>query len=172
MKLDMISIGKAFSARVMTHALQAFDRAMMVVVAVCWGGAILVMVFALYTLNLSMAAKHDAIEAAASEPSVPQVVTTFPETTELQPLLERLQKRFPDITFVLGGDKTLTVTAVDGSKFRLWLTVLGYIDTVIPQYRWTMKEFCVGMQCGNAAPMKAVLTAEKITFTLPDAEKQ
>lgn len=161
------SIGKMFSPRLMARALQTFDKATMVIVSACWGGTILLMLFALYTLNLSVTAKRNAIEAAAAEPSLPRIVTRPPEQKEIKPIVERLQKRFPDIGFTLNNDQTLQVTALDGSRFRTWLTVLSYIDTVSPQYRWSIKEFCVGAQCGATTPMKAILGAEKITFSPP-----
>lgn len=156
-----------FSLAVISKAVQSFDKATMVIVSACWGGAIVVMLFALYTISLSVTAKKQALEAAAMEPSLPRMVTRPPEAGEIKPIVERMQKRFPDINFLLGSDLALTVTAIEGAKFRTWLTVLSYIDTVSPQYRWQIKEFCVGGICPNSTPMKAVLTAQKITFTVP-----
>ncbi len=169
MKADMRDIGKAFGAKVMERALQAFDRATMVVVISCWVGAISVMAFALYTVTLSTKAKQEALVAAATEPGLPKVTSTALESAELQPIVDRLQKRFPEISFSTSRERTLTVTANDVNSFRLWLTVLSYIDTVTPQYRWTIKEFCVGSRCEKNTPMRAVLGAEKVTFATPAA---
>jgi hypothetical protein len=171
MRLDVRSIGKAFAARIVSKAVQAFDKATMVVVVTCWSGAILVMLFALYTLSLSVTAKREAIEASAEEPSLPQMVNKAPTKAELDPLVERLQRRFSDISFALSSDMSLAVSASDGSRFRTWLTVLSYIDTISPQYRWTMREFCVGQKCGSSTLMRAVVTAEKITFLPPTPKK-
>lgn len=171
MKIDMQSIGKAFTAKVMDRAVKAFDRATMVVVASCWAGAIAVMALALYTVSLSVKAKQESIAAASIEPGLPKVVSKPLETAEIQPIVDRLQKRFPEITFTATKDKTVSVTASDVNYFRLWLTVLSYIDTVTPQYRWTLKEFCVGIKCDKNTPMKAVLGAEKVTFATPSAGK-
>lgn len=167
MKLGISSPGKMFAPAMLGKAIQSFDKATMLIVSACWGGAIVVMLFALYTISLSVTAKKQALEAAAMEPSLPRMVTRPPEAAEIKPIVERMQKRFSDITFTLGSDQTLTVTAVEGSKFRTWLTVLSYIDTVSPQYRWQIKEFCVGGICPSSIPMKAVLTAQKITFSVP-----
>jgi len=171
MKLDLQNIGKSLAPSVMSRALQAFDRATMVVVSLAWGTAIVVLGFALYTVNLSVIAKRAAIEAAAREPSVPKIINNKPEKAEMKNFVQRLQKRFPDITFNAGNDQSLMVIAVDASKFRLWLTVLSYIDTMSAQYRWTIKEFCVGSRCEKGTPMRALLTAEKISFSATGSNK-
>lgn len=157
--------GRVFSPRILTRAIRAFDKATMVIVASSWGGVVLLMLFALYTLNLSAHAKMQAVEAAAMEPSLPQMVTGAPDVSELAAMVDRLQKRFPDVSFSSGPDKTLMVSANDGSKFRMWLTSLSYIDTAYPKFRWRIKELCVGAKCSSSQPMKAVLTPEKITFS-------
>jgi hypothetical protein len=172
MKADLHNLGRAFAPGIMARALRTFDRAMVFVVMTCWGVALLVMAGALYTLNISVVAKREALEAAAQEPSLPRIVSKAPDLMELQPLIERMKKRFPEISFSLPkGDHTLTVMASSANNFRLWLTVLSYIDTISPQYRWSLKEFCVGSKCDKSNPMKAVLTAEKIAFTAPDTGK-
>lgn len=165
MTLDIGSFGRAFAPRLINKAINAFDKATIVIVSSVWGGAILIMLFALYTINMSVTAKRQVIEAAATEPSLPQLVSRPPELTELKPIVDRMQKRFPDITFTLGNDKTLAISAQQGAKFRTWLTVLSYIDTISPQYRWQIKEFCVGGKCSGSVPMKAVLVAQKISFS-------
>ncbi len=159
------NIGKAFAPRIINKVIQTFDRAMIMVVGTAWAVALLMILFALYTINLTVAAKKEFVTAAAGEPSLPNVVSAPPGAAETQPLVDRLQKRFPEIGFVLTGGQSLTVTAVDPSKFRLWLTVLSYIDTISPQYRWSIQDLCVGSKCGGNVPMRAVVVAEKITFS-------
>lgn len=170
MKTDSGLFKKALNPRFINRAIASFDRATVVIVSASWGGAILFMLFALYALNLSATSKQQVVTAAATEPGVPQITARPPEVKELQPIVDRLQRRFPDISFALTPDKSLAVTATDGSKFRLWLTVLSYIDTISPQYRWKIKEFCAGLRCNASIPMKAILTAERISFTAPNLE--
>lgn len=175
MKRNISLYAKILDPSFFSKAMQAFDRATMLIVSVSWGGAVLLTLFALYTVNLSVSAKRQVVEAAAMEPSLPRIVTRAPEAKEMKPIVERLQKRFPELTFTLANDQSLTVAAVEGSKFRTWLTVLSYIDTISPQYRWQMKDFCVGVQCSATTPMRAILTAQKITFSSPgvtDEEKK
>ena len=161
---------KALSPRLMNKAVKVFDNAMLVVVGAAWTAALLLLLFTIYTVNATVKERRALLEAEASEPIVPNIVAKSPDTGEIQPIVGRLQKRFPEISFVLGNDRSLTVASGDGAKFRLWLTVLSYIDTVSPQYRWSMREFCVGMKCGANTPMRAILTAEKITFSVPKAK--
>lgn len=171
MKYQLSSYAKMMSPGLVARALQTFDKGTIVIVSVSWGAALVIVLFALYTLNASVAAKRQMIDAAAGEPSLPRMSTRAPEVKEIKPLVDRLQKRFPDINFSLGTDRSLTVSATDGSRFRIWLTVLSYIDTISPQYRWQMKDFCVGVQCANSVPMRAILTAQKISFsTAPAAD--
>ncbi len=171
MKRNTVLFSKLLSPSLVGKALKTFDGATTVIVSVSWSGAVVLMLFALYTLNLSVTAKKQAVEAAAMEPSLPRIVTRPPEASEMKPIVERLQKRFPEIGFSLAADQSLTVTAVDGARFRTWLTVLSYIDTISPQYRWQLKDFCVGVQCAATTPMKAILTAQKITFSTSGKEK-
>jgi len=171
MKHNLALYAKILDPSFFGRAIQTFDKATMLIVSVSWGAAILLTLFALYTINLSVSAKRQVIEAAAMEPSLPRIVTRPPESKEIAPLVERLQKRFPELNFTLANDQSLTVAAVEGSKFRTWLTVLSYIDTISPQYRWEMKDFCVGVQCNATTPMRAVLTARKITFSAPNLSK-
>lgn len=165
MKIDLASYGRAFAPGIVQKAIVSFDKATIVIISACWGGAIMLMLFALYTINASVTAKKNLAEALATEPSLPKMVNRPPEANEIKPIVERLQKRYADVTFNYGSDKSVTVSAQDGSKFRTWLTVLSYIDTISPQYQWQIKELCVGLVCGGNAPMKAVLTAQKISFT-------
>jgi len=167
MKLGLVSLGKVFSPAVVGKAVQTFDKATMLIVSCCWGGALLLMLFALYTISLSVTARKQAIEAASLEPSLPQMLSKPPEVSEIKPIVDRMQRRFPDISFIFGSEQSLAISATDGAHFRTWLTVLSYIDTVSPQYRWQIKDLCVGAFCPGATPMKAVLTAQKISFSAP-----
>ncbi|MDD2325671.1 MAG: hypothetical protein PHW63_06700 [Alphaproteobacteria bacterium] len=171
-KIDYASYARVFRPRMISKAMQAFDKATIVIVSACWGGAIFLMILALYTVNLSVDSKRQVAEAAAAEPSLPKIVTRPPDARDMKPIVERLQKRFSDIGFTLANDQTLTVYTSDGSKFRAWLTVLSYIDTISPQFRWQIKTFCVGGECPGAVPMKAVLAAQKITFSAPEASEE
>lgn len=166
-----LSLGRILTPRVVQKALQTFDRSMLAVVAGAWGVSILLLLFALFTVGSSVKEKGVLVTAMASEPVVPVTVKKVPELKDLNILTDRLQKRFPDINFQLANDKSLTVMCVDGNKFRLWLTVLSYIDTMSPQIRWSIRELCVGNKCSGNAPMKATLSAEKITFSLPVESK-
>ena len=170
MMIDPKKMAKAFTPNIMTSALQSFDRTTMIVVLAAWGIVFLFLLLALYTVNLSAVAKRDVAAAAALEPDLPKQIIEPPVAEEIIALTDRLKKRFSDISFSLTASE-LTVQASDPSKFRVWLTVLGYVDTISPKYRWNIKELCVGIKCSGSVPMRAILTAEKITFADPEAQK-
>ncbi len=171
MSFDLMALGKAFAPRYISKAIDTFDKASMVIVSVCWGGAIFIMIFAMYTVHLAVEAKRDTVEAKAMQPSLPIMRKKSPKITEMEPIVERLQRRFPNITFDLRRDLSLNISTSDGSMFRNWLTILSYVDTISPEYRWEIREFCVGMRCPSAVPMRAILIAKKITFKAPKAKK-
>lgn len=169
MSLDLPTALKAMAPKFAMKAVQTFDKATMVVVGACWGAAILMMAFALYTVSLSASTKRAAEAAAASEPALPKITRKPMEMHDAQVMVDRLQHRFAGINFSLGSDQSVSVTTNDGAKFREWLNALGYIDTVSPQYRWSLREFCAGKCQGNML-MQAVLTGEKISFEANDAK--
>lgn len=164
MRKDYLEISKAFAPRFINKAIDKFDKASAIIVSVCWGSALLIMLAAIYTVNLSVDAKKNTIEAMAMQPSLPKMKKRQPRMREMEPIVERLQRRFPKILFNLGRDLSLTVSTTDGGMFRNWLTILSYIDTISPQYSWEIKDLCVGMRCPGSVPMKAILVPKKITF--------
>jgi len=147
-------------------AAKTFDRATTIVVGVCWGAAIIMMAFAVYIVSLSASTRRASETAAAAEPILPKIVKKPIDAQDALPLTDRLQHRFPGITFSLGPDQSLSVSTNDGSKFREWVTVLGYIDTISPKYRWTIKELCAGKCQGNTL-MHALLVGEHVSFEAP-----
>ena len=157
---------KILSPKVAAKAVQSFDRATTVVVGACWGAAILMMAFAVYTTMISVSTKRQAENAEIAEPILPKIVRKGIEPRVAQGLVDRLKRLYPDLTFALANNQVLTVTAIDGSKFRQWLTALSYIDAISPQYHWTMTQFCVGKCTGNEI-MRANLTGEQIALEAP-----
>lgn len=166
MSFDAQLLIKSFSPKIASKALQTFDRATTVVVAACWGGALLMMAFAIYTTMVSVSAKRTTEAAIIAEPSLPRVVHKNIESRNAQILVERLHRLYPEIIISLANNQTITVSANDGSKFRQWLTALSYIDTVSPDYHWSFSSFCAGKCSGNEI-MRAVLVGERIAFEAP-----
>jgi hypothetical protein len=161
---------RALSPKMVSKALQTFDRATTIVVGTCWGAALLMIVFALYTVSLSASTKRATEEALVAEPILPKIVRGPIEAHDAQQLTERLKHRYPEITFSLGADQSLTISSNDGNKFHEWLAVLSYIDTISPQYRWMVKDLCVG-KCVASGLMRATLTGEKVSFEAPPDDK-
>jgi len=169
MSFDSSLLLKVISPKIASKALQAFDRATTVVVGTCWAAAILMMVFAAYTITLTVSAKRAADAALVAEPSLPKIVNKTIEPHYAQQMVERLQHRYPEITFSLQNNQNVVVTAIDGARFRQWLTALSYIDTISPEYHWSIQQFCVG-HCTGSELMRATLTGEKISFEAPQSK--
>jgi hypothetical protein len=153
---------KALTPKIAAKAMQTFDRAMTVVVGSCWAAAILMMAFALYTLTLVVSAKHASDVALMAEPKVPKVVHKTIDSATAQGVVDRLQRRFPDINFSLQNNM-VKVMAQDGAKFRQWLTAVSYVDTISPGINWTIQELCVG-KCSNNQLMRVTLVGDSVSF--------
>ncbi|MGE3623005.1 MAG: hypothetical protein AB7H77_03895 [Bdellovibrionales bacterium] len=163
MKSEYQALLKALGTKFVNRSIQTFDRATIVVVGVCWGAAILMIAFTVYTISLSASTRRAAEVATASEPVLPKIVRKPVSVKDAQPLVDRLQKRFPGAIITLNNDQTITLTASDGLKFREWLSAVSYIDVASPKYRWTIKEFCVG-RCTGGTLMRALVAGETISF--------
>jgi hypothetical protein len=165
MSSEVPAILKSFGTRFMSKAAHSFDRATVVVVSVCWGAAIFMIAFTLYTLHVAAATGNAAETAAASEPILPKVVHKPIDAHDTKPLVDRLQHRYPGLNFSTGSDNSIAISSQDGTKFHDWLNVLRYVDIASPKYRWTLKEFCVGKCSGSL--MRAVMVGEVVTFEAP-----
>jgi hypothetical protein len=164
------AIMKSLSTRFMNKAIQSFDRATMVVVGVCWGAALFMVAFTLFSLHLVSVTGHAAEDAAAAEPILPKVSRKPIDGHDAKALYDRLQHEHPGLNISLGNDNALTVSAQDGTKFNEWLSLLRYVDIASPKYRWTLKEFCVGKCAGSL--MHAVLVGEIVSFEAPDLDNK
>ena len=164
------AIMKSLGTRFMNKAIQSFDRATVVVVGVCWGAALFMIAFTLYSLHLASATGHEAEEAAAAEPILPKISHKPIDGRDAKALYERLQHQHPGLNLSLGNDNALTISAQDGAKFNEWLGLLRYVDIASPKYRWTLKEFCVGKCAGSL--MHAVLVGETVSFEAPNTDSK
>lgn len=156
---------KVFSPRVLSQAVTALDKSTGLVVSACWLAALVMMILAVLAVHAAVSAKKDAVAAMAAEPLVPKEAHSDIPPRDLQIITERLQHQFVDIKVDLSATGTITFRTQDGSKFHQWITALSYIDTMAPQYRWTLKGLCVG-SCSNQDLMKAEISGQKMTFTV------
>lgn len=153
--------------RFILKAFETFDQKTRTIVLSCWLIALLALFLALYTVGAAVEAKRMLASASVGEPALPILVTKTLTPDEIKPVAERLQKLFPGITAQTGKNATLVITAGNSALFRDWLISMGYLETLVPQSRWRIIEFCVGGACGGSSLMKAVLTVEKNSFVAP-----
>lgn len=165
MAFDTKFIMQVFGPKIVSKAMQSFDRATTVVVISCWCAAFVVMSAAVYTITISVAAHRAADAALAAEPVLPKIAHAPMDIKSAQNMFDRMQHRFADVTFSVRGTN-LGVTSSNGSRFHQWLAALSYIDTISPQLHWSFQEFCVG-ECTNAELMHAVLKGERVSFEAP-----
>lgn len=155
-----------FSPRIIAKAVSSLDKSMALVVSACWMAALVMLVLAAFSVHGAVSAKQEADKALVAEPVLPKISSAAISAREMQVLLGRVQSQFPEVKFNIGANQLVSVTCDDGNKFHQWISALSYIDTMAPQYKWTLKEFCVGA-CGTNNLMKAVVLGQKMVFSLP-----
>ena len=157
---------KFFSPRLVAKAVTTLDKSTSVVVGSCWLAALVILVLAVFSVHSAVSAKKEVGEALVAEPVLPKVSTTDINAHEEQSILDRLQHQFPDIKFEMGSAGSIVIKSEDGAKFHQWITALSYIDAMAPEFRWTLRDFCVGI-CPGQDIMKAVVVGQKSVFSLP-----
>jgi hypothetical protein len=162
---------KSLSPGLVAKALATFDRLTLLILSICWSATLTVMIFALYTVNLAISAQRAAEEALATEPTLPTIKRTALATKEVQFMIERLQRRYPDVT-VKWENNILSLNGANGGSYHQWLTAIGQVDTIYPQFHWKIQSLCVGSQCGSQNIMGVELTGEKVAFEPPQANEK
>ncbi len=166
MPLDAKPLIQAFSPRLMARALASLDKSTAIVISACWLAALVTLILAVFAVHGAVSSKNAAAEAISAEPVLPVSTNTPIGPRELQLISDRLQHQFPDIKIEAGAAQALSIKSDDGAKFHQWITALSYIDTMAPQFHWTLRDFCVGA-CGGQTLMKATVTGQKMVFSLP-----
>ena len=157
---------KLLSPRLVTKAVTTLDKSTSVVVSTCWLAALVTLILAVFSVHAAVSAKKEAAEALVAEPVLPKVSTKNITPSEGQLIMNRLQHQFPDIKFETGAGGTIVVKSDDGARFHQWITSLSYIDAMAPEFRWTLRDFCVGA-CGGRGLMAAVVVGQRAMFSLP-----
>lgn len=171
MKADLAFVHQALNPKLAARALRAFDKSITIVVSASWTAALLVVLLAIYATHGALTVKRDEEKLQAIEPALPQVTRNAPGKKELEPLVDKLRKRFPDFNIELDRDQRLYIRNNDPALFRQWLVLVSYVDTMSQDLRWNLQEFCVGQQCPGNSLMTAMLAAEKISFAAPEPNK-
>jgi hypothetical protein len=159
---------KFFSPRLVAKAVATLDKSTAVVISACWSAALVVLILAVFSVHTAVSAKKEAAEALVAEPVLPQITTTVINDREEQLIIDRLSHQFPDVKFEPGSGGSIVVKSDDGSKFHQWITALSYIDAMAPEFRWTLRTFCVG-SCNGQDLMKATVAGQRGTFSLPQS---
>lgn len=157
---------RAISPRIMAKVLRSFDKGTLLIIATCWAATVAVMIFALYTVNASAAAKRETIEALATEPVLPEIKRSGIAGKELQTMIDRLQHRYPELV-VVWQNNALTIAGANGGVYRQWLNAIGQVDTLYPQFHWKIKGMCVGKVCGGQYIMNIDLVGDRATIDMP-----
>ncbi|MDR3424736.1 MAG: hypothetical protein P4M13_06615 [Alphaproteobacteria bacterium] len=159
-------MSRLFSPRIVTKALASLDKSTALVVSACWLAALVMLILATFAVHGAVSARKEAAEAMVAEPALPQEVDSPINVRDARAIMDRLQHQFPEIKINLEANEIFTIKSEDGAKFHQWIMAVSYIDTMAPEYRWSLREFCVGA-CGSQGLMKAVIVGQKMIFSAP-----
>ncbi len=173
--LDAKLFVRAFSPQRISTALRTLDKSTGLIVGICWLAAFAMIVLTAFSVRGTVLAKNEATKVLVAEPILPDSKTVPIAAVELQKIVDRLKRQFPDIkieqkqTVKIG--QMIEVKCDDGARFHEWITALSYIDTMAPQFRWTLREFCVGA-CSNRQLMSAIVTGQKTLLSAPRQQQK
>lgn len=164
--------GRYFSGKVMEDALASLDKASLLIIGVVWLVALLACGAAYLAVKDAAALKVKTETARALEPILPKVNRLPLSKDQYEPLVTRLKKQFPVITFEVSPKPSLLIKTNDSDNFLTWLNAIGYTDSMIPSIRWTMVSFCAGPECPGDFVMQADVAAEAINIAKPEINPQ
>ena len=150
----------------MVRALARLDKSTAIIVMTCWIAAFVMLIFADVAVQNVASSKKTATETIALEPALPQVTTVAISPDEIQSIFSRLQHQFPNLKIQVDADQRLDIKSDDGADFNQWISALGYVEILAPQFHWALYEFCVG-SCGEKGLMSAVVSGQNKGFSLP-----
>ncbi|MDD3030097.1 MAG: hypothetical protein PHS57_07450 [Alphaproteobacteria bacterium] len=158
---------RVFSPRVVYMAIKSFDRSTAVIIGLAWAVACLMLFFASLSIRGVVDSKREALLALAQEPVLPKITTAPIRLNNIEPILSRLKRQFPEINIDQREGKFLTLRSNDGALFHQWISALSYIDSMTPEIRWDLREFCVGACGGGGGLMSATLVGREVSISLP-----
>ncbi len=161
-----LAIFKSFSPGLLARVVMTFDRLTLVIIAISWSVTIVVMLFTVYTFRLSTEAQKAAEQALATEPTLPTIKHEGVGGKELKTMIDSLQKHYPDIG-VSWHENILSIGAPNGGLYHQWLTAIGQVDTMYPQFHWHTVGLCIGKTCGEKFIMNIDLMGENTSFEMP-----
>jgi len=152
----------------MSRAVQAFDKASAVIVAIVWGAAIFLMFLGYLGVHSAISAREQLATAEASTPGTPVISLDRLDGASVATLVDKLQKRYGNILTIKAdkGSNKITIVAKDAGAFSSWLTAVTYLDIIRPDVSWSIEDMCVGTKCKDGI-MTGTFTAQTTKFQLP-----
>ncbi len=160
------SIVPHLSAGLMTRAMKTFDRASAFIVLTVWGAALAFSALAYVGVEQTIKARQNLAEAEAALPVLPTIAQDPVPAPTLQQLADRLKKRLGEKVTLTPTGSQLRISATLPESYNAWLSAISYVDTISADTQWSIKQFCVGLECKDGL-MNVTLDAQKVSFTAP-----
>lgn len=110
--------------------------------------------------------KHLSL-AEANRITVPQMTYTPADPVALKPLVEKLRKIYPSLTFELQNGGMIGVKALTTRDFSAWRSAISDLAYGSPGWRVSVKKLCTGRGCVNE-PLQASLVVQDVTIQIPE----
>lgn len=170
LNIRLQEIGKYFSSSIFEKAIQTLDKSALIIISISWLVAFLAMGMAFLGAREAAALRVKVETAKALEPAVPKISRTLLNKDQYLPLLERLKKQFPGISFDITPKPSLRIYTNKSEEFMNWINAVSYTDSMVSAVRWSLASMCVGTECPGEFVMSAELVAEMITITSPEVK--
>jgi hypothetical protein len=168
LNLRMAESSRYFSGKVFENALMSIDKVSLWIVSIVWIVAAVAMGMAFITVRGAADIKLKVETARALEPMVPKINRNPLSREQYDPLLQRVKKQYPTLTYEITSRPSLRISSNVGEQFDSWLNAIGYTDSLVPAVRWSLIYFCAGTECPGAGIMQADLIAETINISQPE----
>lgn len=163
-------IGRYLSSTIFEKAVQTIDKSALVIVGVSWLVAFAALGMAFLSVREAAALKVKVETAKALEPALPKISRALLNKDQYQPMIDRLKKQFPTISFDITAKPSLRIYTNKSEEFMNWINAVSYTDSMVSAVRWTLTSMCVGAECPGEFVMSAELVAEMITITNPETK--
>ena len=117
------------------------------------------------TLTLKDIQKQMSL-AEGTQITVPQIAYGAVDLNLLKPIVEKLKKIYPSLTFDIQSDSTVTIKGTTTRDFPAWRAAIGDLAYGAPGWKLSVKKFCTGNGCLQA-PLLAVISVQNVDIRMP-----
>lgn len=105
--------------------------------------------------------------AEANRITVPQLSYRPVDPAILKPIVEKLKKVYPSLTFELQNEGMIGVKALTTRDFPAWRSAIGDLAFGSPGWKLSVKKLCTGRGCASE-PLQASIAVQEVMIQAPE----